>query len=210
MICIRCGKQSVGTETYDMEEVICEHCSYQQSSYIDGGAIVGYPLGRREPPKGEMMNQKLIKKLKQNEKPFGLLNKEEQEYLKEVGRNNCLFFNGNKWINLDRGTFFILDNTYRIKSDYNPEPEYTDYKIKLLHFVKKNQYLLGIEIHNIKWPLYKIPSILNFDCFWVNVEGKGCPELNAIRMEKIAHGIKEGFEIYARFLAVNKEPDNEN
>lgn len=67
----------------------------------------------------------LIEQLKNNEKPFGLNTKEEQEGFGEAGKGNCLVVFGGTWS--DGRSFadaaFDPDYTYRIKPDYQPEPE---------------------------------------------------------------------------------------
>lgn len=67
------------------------------------------------------MNKKeLIEKLKKNERPFGLLSKEEQKTLEEVGYKNRMLYSGLEWI--DNWTDVIDEtNVYCIKSDYDPE-----------------------------------------------------------------------------------------
>jgi len=64
----------------------------------------------------------LIEKLKHNKTAFTLLSKEEQECFGKVGANNCRVLWNRKW-EVIRGEGFGPDFTYRIKSDYRPEPQ---------------------------------------------------------------------------------------
>lgn len=73
----------------------------------------------------------LIEKMKYNRVPFGLLAEEEQDVLREVGKSNCLVYE--PW----RGGFtepghnsrWVLSSTYRLKPDYQPEPEIVRYEL---------------------------------------------------------------------------------
>ena len=71
------------------------------------------------------MNE-LIKKLKKNNRAFGLCSTEEQECFKEASIDKCIFLNStNEWVN---PIAFIPNLTYRIKADYQPEQEKEDSK----------------------------------------------------------------------------------
>ena len=65
------------------------------------------------------MNKELIEKLKQNEKPFGLLGEEEQSCLKNIGHRNRQFY-GDGW-KIDNDSFVAAGIAYRIKPDYRSE-----------------------------------------------------------------------------------------
>jgi hypothetical protein len=56
-------------------------------------------------------------KLKNNEKPYGLLNDEEREVLNEVGKKNCEIYMGYAgWHNTgSKGVGFCYSFAYRIK-----------------------------------------------------------------------------------------------
>lgn len=101
----------------------------------------------------------MIEKLKKNEKPFGLLSKEEQECLKDVEVINLEHFQDGKW----EQSFALLDHlTYRINPDYQSEPEHEDVEIE----IEDNR--LGID--STKWfdkelhftPLHEIIDMPNF------------------------------------------------
>jgi len=68
------------------------------------------------------MNE-LIEKLKKNEKPFGLMEPEEQECLKKVGKKNCLYASDmtKGWLQAPVNVDFCWGVTYAIKHDYKPE-----------------------------------------------------------------------------------------
>ena len=75
---------------------------------------------------------RLIEKLKKNEKPFGRLTMEEQEYLKAVGAENRQFYDCNgRWVG-DFTTSIMKNYSLRIKPDYKePEPEIVECEVKL-------------------------------------------------------------------------------
>jgi len=135
------------------------------------------------------MNKDLIEKLKKNEMPFCLLTKEEQKCLKEVGKEYCQYFDGSKW-NSRGGTLFILDATYRIKPDYQSEPEYEEYEITANADTWLGCYVGGKINHWIR--LYKVPALPNFDCFFV--EG-GC----TINTNHVSNIVYSGRKVFARF-----------
>jgi len=141
------------------------------------------------------MNKDLIEKLKKNEMPFGLLTKEEQKCLKEVGKEYCQYFDGSKW-NSRGGTLFILDATYRIKPDYQPEPEYIDIEIT------EEDGWLGIDCkrlykQELQYPflhLHCVPSMPNFANFW-----RGNDKEIYVHFQDISQLINQGRTVYARF-----------
>lgn len=74
------------------------------------------------------MNE-LIERLKQNEKPYGLLTEEERECFESIGKNNCLFFDGVRWHPCNTGEFF-REYAYRISPKYQVEPEVVKCEVK--------------------------------------------------------------------------------
>ncbi len=139
---------------------------------------------------GGEIDMNLIEKLKDINyvRAYGLMKPEEQEFYNKVGVSNCLTYMGGEWMS----AFSIKhDYTYCIKPSYNPEPEYIDYEIKLIFFVGKNQNLLGIEINHNKWPLYKIPSMPNFEGF---IREMSVP----LGVEQVSKAIREEHKVYAR------------
>ena len=131
------------------------------------------------------MNE-LIEKLKKNKVAFGLLSPEEQECLKKVGKENCLVYcPSNIWQQSNYG--FNNTATYVIKPDYQPNPEFVDLEITLV------ANLLGTYDKGIFCPLYKLPSLSNFECFWKN----HCHEV--IYLDMVAKIIARGHKVYARF-----------
>lgn len=142
------------------------------------------------------MNEKeMIEKLKTNTTAFGYLTKEEQEFFKIIGKENCIVLgetNNEYWIQGLSILKWYFNNVYRIKSDYQPEPEYEDIELQIIPFVKKGETLLGIILNNVnKIPLYKIPSMPNFEKFMKD-------NYNAVGFENIAKNIAEGIKIFAR------------
>ena len=78
------------------------------------------------------MNE-MIEKLKDKDyvRAFGRMKPEEQECFKKVGAINCLFYNYHgKWevLTEDKANFMNC-NTYAIKPEYQPEPEFVDLEI---------------------------------------------------------------------------------
>jgi len=71
----------------------------------------------------------LIEKLKHNEKPFGLNSPEEQECFEKVGKRNCEEYSGREWGRVM--SVFFNSHTYRIKPDYQPEPQVEKAEIEL-------------------------------------------------------------------------------
>jgi len=74
------------------------------------------------------MDTEMIEKLKKNEKGFGFLEPEEQVFLKSIGNENRLFFSIKGWAP-DPSKSTNINNIFRIKPDYQPEPEYEDIEI---------------------------------------------------------------------------------
>ena len=137
------------------------------------------------------MNE-LIERLKSNEKPFGLLSKEEQECFNEIGMKNCEIYRYSKW-NQAVHNIFHTDSTYRIKPDYQPEPEYDDLEIKEYEFIYYPRKMLGIDLGNGEsYILSKVPSMPNFECFL----GEDNKVIHCIA--NISYYINEGNKVIAR------------
>lgn len=88
-----------------------------------------------------MNRAELIEKLKQNEKPFGLLEEVEQELMKELNEKEKLdWFDGHLW---DDDKFWYLDlkETFRISHDYTePQPE-AEYEVCEVKWVNDDSYV---------------------------------------------------------------------
>jgi hypothetical protein len=135
------------------------------------------------------MNE-LIEKLKKNEKPFGLLSKEEQECLNKIPLKYIKGFYGEKW---ETPMSFVRHIAYYICPDYQPEPEYEDYEIK------ENGNQLGIweEIEEgvSHWiPLWEIPAEPKFKEFWYELYGYNV----STTIDKVASEIRNGYKVFAR------------
>ncbi len=63
----------------------------------------------------------LIKELKENEKPFGLMSKEIQDKARKIGAQDFQFFSDN-WVSTLQ-SFSPHYYTYRLRPDYVEEPE---------------------------------------------------------------------------------------
>ena len=140
----------------------------------------------------------IIEKLKKNKMAFGLLELEEQECFREVGKKNCLVYDIKKtWDDKAPCQFtFWPHETCRIKPDYQPEPDYVDLEIK------KNGKWLGAwaglgsisELFANEFAhLHCLPSLPNFEGFCVDdMPPRLC-------LEAVARKISQGCKVYARF-----------
>ncbi len=79
----------------------------------------------------------LIEQLKNNEKPFVLNTKAEQECFEKAGPENCVILYGDRWQTTRH--FSDPDHTYRIKPDYQPEPRETE-KCEVFHSKNRLYY----------------------------------------------------------------------
>lgn len=61
----------------------------------------------------------MLKTLKKNEKPFGMLSEEQREFMRKIDKKYIQWFNGEKWT---VGSLNYLCAN-RIDPDYQPEPE---------------------------------------------------------------------------------------
>ncbi len=73
----------------------------------------------------------IIEQLKDNEKPFGRMSEEMQEKAKDIGKNN----NFQRWVCLNNWStagddVFIVGSTYRLRDDYEEEPEIEEVGIR--------------------------------------------------------------------------------
>ena len=66
-----------------------------------------------------MNNTEIIKALKKNDKPFGLMSEEMQARAKEIGIQHFAVYESRKWCDglADNETHYS-DYTYRLRSDY--------------------------------------------------------------------------------------------
>ena len=72
----------------------------------------------------------VIQQLKENCRPFGLMSKEMQKKMREIGiRRNFLFYgNSGDWP-VGCGDVFHINSTYRLRPDYAEEPEIVECEI---------------------------------------------------------------------------------
>ena len=138
------------------------------------------------------MSKEQIEKLKNNEKPFGLLTPEEQECFRKVSKGNCLYVSDmmKKWYQAPLAGEFCYGCTYRIKPDYQPEPEFVDLEIILL----KKRGKLGCSIDNYWHDLHELPSLPNFVGFKRDYD-KGC----FLYLSNVARVVSENKKVFARF-----------
>ena len=73
-----------------------------------------------------MEEQEIIKKWQENEKPFGLCSKEMQDWANRQIKGRCFRVYSNpdgEWLDAPYTTPFGAAATYRLRPDYQPEPE---------------------------------------------------------------------------------------
>ena len=155
----------------------------------------------------------LIEKLKDKNyvRAFGLMTKAEQMVFEGVGEVNCLKFHGmtgvkELWLTAHH---FCNTDTYAIKPDYKPEPEYVDYLIEVCDGEDGDESdlksFLGVKHKLDSNPilprehtyLYALSSLPNFHWFWYEpVPGT---KYDFTDDGKVAGLRREGHEVYARF-----------
>lgn len=142
-----------------------------------------------------MKDTDIITKLKDKTQaqPFGLRSKEEQEVQQKAGRENVLFFDGREWTTIGGGPGGFADmHTYILKPDYEPEPEYVDWKIEAVNdLLCVAERPIGKAI-SYK-PLYCVPAMPNFVKFVEDCHGNICS------LDCVANLIHGGHKVFARF-----------
>jgi len=139
----------------------------------------------------------LIKKLQGDKQyPFGQLSKEEQKCLEKAGNENCEYYDGeNGWINKEIRTFYFY-TSYRIKSTYQPEPEFED--IEIVENVRNSRITLGIWRNNEWISLHEIPDMPNFECFFRFYTDSRENQTEYIIFENVSKEIHSGIKVFAR------------
>lgn len=149
------------------------------------------------------MNNELIMRLKNNKEAFGLNTKEEQETFEEVGIENCECYcrQGCDPLQWTRVFAFVKEFAYRIKLDYQSEPEYVDLEIvKRISTIGCSAFaLLGCEYAGIFIPLHYLLSLPNFVCF------KYAEGTARISIKYVAGLVYEGKKVYARMRRGNAQ-----
>ena len=145
----------------------------------------------------------LIKKLKNNEahRIYADMTKAEQlclEGLREKNAVELLCDDGEKIIWHKEGTSpLFLTSIYRIKPDYNPEPEYIDLEIEehkgYLGVWKKTEAAKYKHLPFQFTHLHALPSLSNFEDF--RLDNKS----TCIEFEDVASFMSEDHKVYARF-----------
>jgi len=120
----------------------------------------------------------LIEKLKDPKRaqPFGILSPEEQKCLKKAGKANLISYSRTGWHNTTGEELFKTD-TYAIKPDYHPKPEYVNLEIE--EFADgENTKWLGVWntpeaffLPHQFTHLHCLPSLPNFDGFYKSRAG---------------------------------------
>lgn len=108
-----------------------------------------------------MNEQEIVERLKKNEKPFGLLLDDEQNYLNKVLKKYIRGYYGDDW-NIPLS--IVKHITYQLVPDYQPEPlktEDDDVEIIITNGVER----LGIMLDGEWFPLWEIPAMPKFEEF---------------------------------------------
>lgn len=152
-------------------------------------------------PFGVPNMSELIERLKKNKVPFGLCSKEEQECFKKTGIENCIIYDGEKWVgtsssnNTTSITLLGFGNywTFRIKSDYQPKP-----KIKKYEIVNRDD---DLHVDGYSGYGYDNPCIhlcvddKNFSHFEVD-----CGYTFQTHLENVAKNLRKGHRVFACFV----------
>jgi hypothetical protein len=156
------------------------------------------------------MNKELIKKLKDKNyvRAFGLMSNQEKEILLSVGYKNRLVYSSIDTWKDDTAAIAWANRsnlTYTIKPDYQPEPEYVDLEVesnKVWLEIKNTAGEGGGSINYLPYGftlLHCLPSLPNFDCFYVVAKDLK-PNLTVeISLCEVAKHVSEGKTVYARF-----------
>jgi hypothetical protein len=136
-----------------------------------------------------MLTKEQIEWGKQNEKPFGLLTKEQQEVLRTAHKNHISIehYNLDEWLNTD--PLWQTSYAYRISPNYQPEPEKPEFEMCEVYKDGPLAYQRqGKGSNNIVCAVCD-PDFDRFandkDAFFM--------------IESIAGAIKDGIKIYAKF-----------
>jgi len=76
----------------------------------------------------------IIERLKKNEKPFGLMDEDLQDFTREIEKNNFKYYHYSAggfcdFDNKNIGNVFLYNIVYQLKADYQPEPEIVECKV---------------------------------------------------------------------------------
>lgn len=87
----------------------------------------------------------LIEQLKHNKTAYGLLEPEERECFEKVKKENTIYYMYDDSWKQSRGNSFCRADTYRIKPDYQPEPQtercevFTEHLYHSLRYIRKGR-----------------------------------------------------------------------
>jgi hypothetical protein len=141
------------------------------------------------------MNE-IIKKLKDKTyvRAFGLMTQEERDCFKKVGKGNCVYFSSsNGWFGcIEDSCGFMIEYTYAIKPDYQPEPEYVDLGI----YHNTAYKYLGADLEDGYYFIQNLSGLPNFEGFYINKYSDWTPA----EYQRISHRIEvEKKKVFARF-----------
>lgn len=145
------------------------------------------------------MNE-LIKKLKHNEKPFGLLRESEQGEMQACRKTGGVEWYGphGGWTSAGGGEC-QQETTYRIRADYQPKPEVERCEVFTKHLID------GLDLRYkrakddreaIIWRAVSDPDFIEFQA-WKD----GAVIFSGVFITWVATRIFEGYKVYALFRA---------
>ncbi len=136
------------------------------------------------------MKPEIIKALKENTSAFGLMSPELQKAAKEIERSNFQVWECVMWKNVIYNYLkFNPNETYRLRSDYWPEPEYV--KFEIFPHEDGLMYEPHVSCQNY-WPecALRNPNFFKFE----DNDGK------QVFIDNIANSIRQGKKCYAVFV----------
>lgn len=144
---------------------------------------------------------------------FGVYEKyfpEKAEIIKKAYPKGCRYFSSfsREWNDVPRGENPTQSDTYILKLDYQPEPEYVDLEIDL-HEGWYGVWSPCKDDESITLPfrfthLHCLPSLPGFFCFWQEENGEGYKDTEHISFEVVATAISPDNTVFARFRTGEK------
>lgn len=152
------------------------------------------------------MNTELIKALKENKEAFGLMSEEMQEAAREIGREDFLAYcdiASFESVKVAPEDHFDMSTAYRLRPDYEPEPEYEKCEITVI----EDELCYKTSVNS--FPIDLAPRYPNFYRFELHKNGEQTACILSISLECIATAIRpvsqggQGHKCYAVFIKDN-------
>ena len=153
---------------------------------------------------------KLIEKLKDNEahKIFADMSNEEQQVLWSLMATNALqhLTEDMNWCQKSKESKLFNLSIYRIKPDYQPEPEFVDLEVvRHAEGTVEQTWWLGVwadkraELPHAFTHLHCLVSLPNFECFWNKIPSPVDSENTFYCLGLVTKMRNAGHKVYARF-----------